>query len=457
MGRVVLSATLVSLLYGALASAQTYPGQYPPGQYPPGQYPSGGYPPNTYPLPGGVPIQLPEIKLPKRQPKEKPAEQRDQKMTVAAVSGTLRNLEEKSLLLETNPKTVLRFRLLGKTEFRNTEGRPIRDSLLKPGDQLSVEVSPDDEETALKVVLVRGGSASARRDAGKPPDESLVRAPRPEDLGKPKTVSAPAPAGDAEPSAAPGDAPASAPARPAPEPPAPPKPLPSADTDIIAEVRDASEAFTSSLPSYLVEQVTTRYYATGFPVSSWRQIDVVTANLAYVNGEEDYRDFKIDGRPINGPPSRTASWSTGEFGTTLEDILSLATAANFKRRGEERTAGRAALVFNYTVEQPRSHWSIVAPDGRRYNPAYEGAIWVDQDTRRVLRIEQRTTTFPPNFPFSRAECVLEYGFERIAEGTYLLPASSVNTACASGSGICSRNEIEFRNYRKFTVESSVKF
>ncbi len=470
MGHVTYPAASVCLLIGAIGLAQTYPGQYPPsqyptgqypGQYPPGQYPPGTYPP-TYPMPGGVPIQLPvpEIKLPKRQPKD--SKTSEQKTTVAAVSGVLRKLEEKTLLLQTNPKTVLRFRLLVKTEFRNTDGRPIRDSLLHPGDQLSVEVSPDDEETALNVVLVRSGAESARRDAEQAVNESLVRAPRSEDLGKARTVSAPASPAEANPSVpadAPGTPGAAAPdaASSPSEPPAPRKPLPRTDAEIIAEVRAASESFTSSLPSYLVEQVTTRSFGTGFTASSWQKIDVVTANLAYVDGREDYRDFKINGIPTDAPPERTGSWTTGEFSTTLEDILSIATAANFKRRGEDKTAGRRALVFNYTVEQPRSHWTMVAPDGRRYNPAYDGAIWVDMDTRRVLRIEQRATSFPADFPFSRMECILDYGFERIERGTYLLPAGSVNTACARGSGTCTRNEIQFRNYRKFTAESTVKF
>src|SRR5512135_3733708 len=123
MGCVARSAASIGLLLCVIGTAQTYPGQYPPGQYPTGQYPSGQYPPgqyppstyppypNTYPLTGGIPVQLPvpEIKLPKREPKDKSAEQRDQKITVAAVSGVLRKLEERSLLLETNPKTVLRF------------------------------------------------------------------------------------------------------------------------------------------------------------------------------------------------------------------------------------------------------------------------------------------------------------------------------------------------------------
>src|SRR5690348_9076560 len=78
------------------ALAWQYPGQYPPGQYPPGQYPPGQYPPNTYPtrLPGGVPvgIQVPDIKLPKRESKTGPEES---KVTLASADGALRKLREK--------------------------------------------------------------------------------------------------------------------------------------------------------------------------------------------------------------------------------------------------------------------------------------------------------------------------------------------------------------------------
>lgn len=74
--------------------------------------------------------------------------------TGAPVSGSLRRLGEKDLILEGNGNTVLRFRLLAKTQFRDQQGAAIRDSLLRRGDQLSVIVNPDDPETAVGVVLV---------------------------------------------------------------------------------------------------------------------------------------------------------------------------------------------------------------------------------------------------------------------------------------------------------------
>jgi hypothetical protein len=433
------------------------PGQYPPGQYPPGQYPPGQYPPNTYPntyptrLPGGVPVNLPvpEVKLPKKD-KGKADEV---KVSVASVDGTLRKLGEKDLVLQTPKRTLLRFRLLAKTKFQNKAGEAIRDSLLHPGDQLGVQVSPDDEETALRVVLQRAGTAEERRAAELPYDHSAVRAPSAEDLGKSRTTissgsaSAPPETQSTPPSesAAPDAAPAPA-----------GEPRPMNDEAFIKDAREAAAKFTAGLPDYLAQQVTTRYFATGWPIASWQTIDEITAELAYVNGREDYRDFKIDGRLIDRP-ERSGAWSTGEFGTTLEDLMSIATSAEFKRRGERTLAGRSAVVFDFTVTAEHSHWTMVSPDDRKYSPAYEGAVWIDAETRRVVRIEQRTSAFPRDYPVKRAEAILQYGYARIDGKSYLLPASGDNTICMSGSGACTRNAIVFRNYRKFTAESNVTF
>ena len=449
------------------------PGQYPPGQYPPGQYPPGQYPPgqypNTYPtrLPGGVPVNVPvpTVSLPKRSPKEKGGGESDSKIALAPIDGTLRKLGEKDLFLQSNGKTVLRFRLLAKTQFRDKQNEPIRDSLLHPGDQLSVLVNPDDPETAVRIVFVREGTAAEKKSADKSLDEA--RAPEAKDLPKTRTTiaqeSAPSePVTTTEPAT-------SAPAEPAKSAPAPPadsgtpvSPSPSSeprlntDAAILADARTTASAYTAGLPNFLAEQATTRYFTNSWP-ASWQEIDVVTATVAYANGKEDYRDIKVNDVPTNVPPERSGSWSTGEFATTLEDVLSPATAANFKRRGDDRIAGRPVIAFDYTVEQAHSHWTLVAPDGRRYNPAYQGAVWIDRDTRRVLRIEQRTTSMPPDFPLSKAESTVEYGFVRIDQGTYLLPTLSDNLGCFTGSGSCSRNSIQFRNYRKFTTDSSVTF
>lgn len=480
--RSVCRVSLV-LLLAAQAWAQYPPGQYPPGQYPPGQYPPGQYPPgqyppgqyppgqypNTYPtrMPGGIPVNLPvpEVKLPKKGSKDKSGQS---EVSLAPVDGRLRKLGDKDLFLQTTGKTVLRFRLLAKTQFTDKQGNAVRDSLLHPGDQLSVMVNPDDPETAIRVILVHEGTAAERKAAEHPLEEA--RAAEAKDLGKPRTVTTQ----DAQPADGPiatdGPIPTNAPESTKPETAAAAADAPAAeapraetrdprlntDTAILVDARAAADAYSANLPNFLAEQATTRYFSTSW-LAKWEELDVVTATVAYSNGKEDYRDIQVNGSPARVPPERSGSWSTGEFATTLEDVLSTGTNAAFKRRGEDRVANRPAIVFDYKVAQTNSHWTLVSPDGRQLKPAYEGAIWIDRDTRRVLRIEQKAIGLPNDFPLRKAESTIEYGLVRIEQGTYLLPALSDTLGCMSGSGSCTRNSTKFQNYRKFTTDSNVKF
>ncbi len=217
--------------------------------------------------------------------------------------------------------------------------------------------------------------------------------------------------------------------------------------EIINDARDAAVKFTAQLPDFLVQQVTTRYSSTTIP-ASWRAIGTVTADAACVDGKEEYRNIAISGKPASGPVESTGTWSTGEFAVTLEDILA---------PGEETLGSRRAYVFDLAVEESNSHWVIVAPTGRQYRPRYKGTIWVDKETRRVLRIEQSTSLFPSGAPYDTAESVIEYGFVNIENKSYLLPVESEDLACLKGTGNCVRNVISFQSYRKFSANIDIKF
>jgi hypothetical protein len=469
------------LLFQTLSSAQSYPGQYPNGQYPPGgqypqggQYPPGQYPPGQYP-PGQYPnggIQMPSIHLPKRKPKGEATS--TSKVNAASVEGTLRKLGEKDLLLQTSSSRVLKFRLIAKTEFLGKDSKPIRDSLLHSGDRLTIDANPDDPETALRVILVKSGSKSDRETAESPVEEATLSTPTAADLGRPHSISSrdgggsdtnvsdgtsPSTTPSGEPSlerrpiqdSRPGERPVSDPVSEASR-----SAIPTADDMVISDAKDAASVFTAGLPNFVVEQATTRYQGSGYP-TNWRAMDVVTCEVSSVNGKEDYRNLKINGRPTAGKPEDSGSWSTGEFTITLEDVLSYSTAATFTKRGEDRIAGRPAFVYDLSVQKLNSHWTLVAQSGRQYTPAYKGSLWIDKDTRRVLRIEQIAQAMPRDFAYDKAESIIEYGFVNIEGKSYLLPVRGENMACETGTRNCSRNVIEFRNYRKFGAESSVTF
>ncbi len=405
---------------GCMLCAQT--GQYPPGQYPPGQYPPEQYP-STYPggrAPGG--INLPKINWPKKKPKTEEEGKQGGKMKAGempSMDGRLRKLGEKDMLVETRAGKVLRFRLLAKTRFENPKGEVVRDSLIKPGDRVEVRVNPDDVETAVVVVLLGAGSEEERAAGAQPVDGSKAGVPVEADFGG---------VGEAVTGAGGRDQTNLS--------------MKEADEEVLQNARHAASTFTNGLPDFLVDQVTVRSKGTGGP---WIPVDTVTAEVAYTGGEEQYGNVKMNGRPVEGGIEKTGAWSTGEFVTTILDLLSPNTAAAFKRMGDERVAGRTALVFDFSVTQANTHWRIVSPDGRECMAAYGGKLWVDRVSSRVLKVEQRAASLAAHCFAASAESVVEYGFVKISGEEFLMPVRSLATACGRDGG-CFRNELKFENY-----------
>jgi hypothetical protein len=96
--------------------------------------------------------------------------------------------------------------------------------------------------------------------------------------------------------------------------------------------------------------------------------------------------------------------------------------------------------------------------GQTYRPAYKGSIWVDPATARVLRIETQASGFPEDFPTDDVESAMDYQYTRLGDAKqYLLPVHAENLSCQRGSDFCSHNVIDFRNYHKYSGESTITF
>ena len=93
---------------------------------------------------------------------------------------------------------------------------------------------------------------------------------------------------------------------------------------------------------------------------------------------------------------------------------------------------RAAFRYDFSVEQPNSHWHIES-EGQSYQPGYTGSIWIDKENYRVLRIELSAQNMPRSFPLDQVESAVDYDYVLIGEGKYLLPVHSEALSCAHGS------------------------
>lgn len=238
------------------------------------------------------------------------------------------------------------------------------------------------------------------------------------------------------------------------QPPAPD--LPPADP-VIARAAEMAANFTETLPNYVCQQFTARFVSVSHVVS-WQAQDVVSTEVVYENGREDYRNLKINGKPVKkGMEELSGSWSTGEFGTLLRDLFSPATAAEFHFRKESNIAGKQAALYDFKVTREGSHWHIMVASQSVF-PPYRGSVWIDKQNGRVLRIEMQARNMPQEFPLDTVESEADYQYVRIG-GTqeFLLPVHAETLSCQRGTNNCSRNSIDFRNYKKYSGEANIIF
>jgi hypothetical protein len=230
-------------------------------------------------------------------------------------------------------------------------------------------------------------------------------------------------------------------------------PAAEAEDALIAKAREIALDFAETLPNYLAKQVTTRFVGNG-KKDRWDAVDTFTADVVYEDGHESYRNVLLNGKPAKGKIEQTGSWSRGEFGTTLRDLMSMGTSARFKPRGTTFISNRKARYYDYVVEQENSHWQIGVP-GQTYFPAYSGRVWVDVETARVMRIEMEGRNIPSTFPVSLVESAVEWDFVKIGSSSYLVPVHAESLSCMRAEGQCSKNVMDFRNYRKFGAQSEL--
>ena len=226
----------------------------------------------------------------------------------------------------------------------------------------------------------------------------------------------------------------------------------------IDKARAAAYEFSETLPNYVVKQFTTRYQtgtAKGAQ-TNWQAIDTVSADVVSEGGKESYKNILVNGKPPKEAVEKTGSWSTGEFSSVLLDIFSPATDADFHNRRSSTIANRSSFRYDFSVEQPNSHWHVYSA-ADSYNPEYGGAIWIDKETYRVLRIELSAKNMPRAFPLDTVESAVDYDFVVLGDNKFLLPVHSETLSCERGTRICSRNVIDFRNYKKYGADTSITF
>ena len=250
-------------------------------------------------------------------------------------------------------------------------------------------------------------------------------------------------------------APLKIPEAPPPKPVEPP-PSPEEQQRIIEDARANALDYSKRLPDFICLQLTRRYVdPTGLEMD-WFKYDEIKTRLSFFEQKEQYQVISVNERLTNRPiESLGGATSTGEFGTTLALLFAPETAADFSWERHSVLRNRPVYVFRFRVSQPRSQLRISYQHEREVISAYSGLVYIDKKTQMVLRISEVTEGLPADFPIQEARSALDYDFTDIADRNYLLPLRAT-VRMREGKNL-TRNEVEFRLYRKFSAESSIAF
>lgn len=222
----------------------------------------------------------------------------------------------------------------------------------------------------------------------------------------------------------------------------------------IEQARYHAADFMDELPNFVATQIVKRAAQTP-QKKGWQEEDTLEIEITYrVNNGEKFKLQKINGKPSSQSyESIGGTTSTGEFGSMLSALFASESKAEFKEIRREKFKARDTVVYEFKVKKAFSSNQITdRTSGRSVIAAYAGTVWIDAESKRVLRLEQSCEDIQKGFPITMAESAVEYDWVTISGARYLLPSSAEVILGSDIDRTYSRNVIELKNYRVFETD-----
>jgi hypothetical protein len=143
----------------------------------------------------------------------------------------------------------------------------------------------------------------------------------------------------------------------------------------------------------------------------------------------------------------TAEGTPQDFGAFLNDVIGLLDYGEIAYSHEARLGAMDAVSYSFRVAAEDSHWTL-REGTHTVHAAYAGDIWFDRRTKQLMRIAVRAIDMPRSFLLEQIELSVDYDSEQLGGMTYLVVKHAMQSACRRQTTACTRNDIDFTDYRK---------
>jgi hypothetical protein len=233
---------------------------------------------------------------------------------------------------------------------------------------------------------------------------------------------------------------------------------------IIDEAREYAMNYDKQLPDFMCAEIQRRYvdpyHRTARSLEEqpdWRLEDTITSKLTYFDHQEKYEVQMVNNTSVTNMAMEKlgGAVSRGEFGSMMRYIFDLSSQARFEWDHWGTLRGRLAYVFNFDIDQANSKYQIVWDNSLELRPAYRGKIYIDKETKMIVRIVESPYDIPSTYPVRAVTDTVDFDFAKIGDSEYLVPMKAVIVSATSK--YLARNDKEFRMYQKFGTASTIKF
>ena len=193
---------------------------------------------------------------------------------------------------------------------------------------------------------------------------------------------------------------------------------------------------------------------------SWTPFDVLRVKLSYFENREKYELTLVNGRQTRATYESTGgAISEGDFGSVMLEIFSPDSGTKFQWDHWTHLRKRLTRVYSYRTARETSHYRIGVgenPGNRNIVIAgRRGFVYADAATNMVMRITGEAESIPLDFPVLAQSSISDYDYGDVGGKQFLLPLRVVSQMKTARSSF--KNVMEFKEYRKFTGESSISF
>ncbi|MGH9831517.1 MAG: hypothetical protein ACRD9Y_00795 [Blastocatellia bacterium] len=232
---------------------------------------------------------------------------------------------------------------------------------------------------------------------------------------------------------------------------------PQATEPFLEETRKVVRDYLDELPDFICQQEVQRYIDLDGS-GAWDKADTLVYELTYNRKRETYKPINSIGRPLTRPLEESrGAYSTGDFASGLAALFDSETKAVFKPAGKERLGNRQTLIYDFRVPQESSKLTVKAEGAPQIVAGYSGSIWIDAETKRVLRIDQAVDDLPKGYPITHSESSVDYDVIKLRglDGDFLLPIKAELVIGNRHEKQNFRNLIYFKFYRKFETDVKI--